>query len=132
MRMSSAVLCFLATLTIASAGRLISPSDLGLPSLSDAPDFCHGLECPPFKLLKNTSQYQLREYEGGRTYDLSYHPISYLLILLTAHCHGGLCHTDDVCRVNFGLTTLSFYATVRVSCTVGHRLKTFRVLQPSL
>ncbi len=90
MRMSSVVLCFLATLTIASAGRLISPSDLGLPSLSDAPDFCHGLECPPFKLLKNTSQYQLREYEGGKTYDLLYHPISYLLILLTAHCKGGL------------------------------------------
>ncbi|KAL0037464.1 hypothetical protein WJX79_009551 [Trebouxia sp. C0005] len=49
-----------------SAGRLISPSDLGLPSLGDAPDFCHGLECPPFKLLKNTSQYQLREYEGAK------------------------------------------------------------------
>ena len=101
MRMFSVVLCFLATMTVASAGRLISPSDLGLPFLSDAPDFCHGLECPPFKLLKNTSQYQLREYEGGRTYDLSYYPISYLLILLTAHCHSGLCHTgDDVCRVN--------------------------------
>lgn len=113
MRMSSVVLCFLSTLTIASAGRLISPSDLGLPSLSDAPDFCHGLECPPFKLLKNTSQYQLREYEGGRTYDLSYHPVSYLLILLTAHCYGGLCHTvDDICRVNVGLTALSFHATL--------------------
>lgn len=105
MRMSSVVLCFLATLTIVSAGRLISPSDLGLPSLGDAPDFCHGLECPPFKLLKNTSQYQLREYEGGRTYGLLYHPISYLLILLTAHDNGGLHHItdDDNRRVSFGL-----------------------------
>ncbi len=66
MRVSSAILCLLATLTVASAGRLISVNDLGLPTLGDAPDFCHGLECPPFKLLKNTSQYQLREYEGGK------------------------------------------------------------------
>jgi len=92
MRMSSVVLCFLATLTIASAGRLISPSDLGLPSFSDAPDFCHGLECPPFKLLKNTSQYQVREYEGGKMSDLLYHSISYLLLLLTAHDNGDLRH----------------------------------------
>ena len=77
MRTSSAILCFLATLTFASAGRLISPSDLELPALSDAPDFCHGLECPPFKLLKDTSKYQLREYEGGTAYNLSQHPESY-------------------------------------------------------
>ena len=65
MRTSLAFLCVLATLSIASATRLISTTDLVLPGLSDAPDFCHGLECPPFKMLKNTSQYQLREYEGG-------------------------------------------------------------------
>lgn len=66
MRATTAVLCLLATLTVASAGRLISVDDLNLPTANDAPDFCHGLECPPFKLLKNTSQYQVREYEGAK------------------------------------------------------------------
>ena len=66
MRTSVAFLCVLATVSIASATRLISTTGLVLPGLSDAPDFCHGLECPPFKMLKNTSQYQLREYEGGK------------------------------------------------------------------
>lgn len=65
MRASLFAVCLLAAVTLASAGRWVSPSDLGLPAVNDAPDFCHGLECPPFKLLKNTSQYQLREYEGG-------------------------------------------------------------------
>ena len=66
MKASLVATCLLAAVALASAGRLISPSDLGLPVVNDAPDFCHGLECPPFKLLKNTSQYQLREYEGGK------------------------------------------------------------------
>ena len=65
MRVSFFAVCLLGAVTLASAGRLISSNDLGLPVVDDAPDFCHGLECPPFKLLKNTSQYQLREYEGG-------------------------------------------------------------------
>lgn len=64
MRASLFAVCLLAAAT-SSAGRLISTDDLELP-VNDAPDFCHGLECPPFKLLKNTSQYQLREYEGGK------------------------------------------------------------------
>ncbi|KAL3159842.1 hypothetical protein ABBQ38_010245 [Trebouxia sp. C0009 RCD-2024] len=66
MRASLFAVCLLAAVTLASAGRWVSPSDLGLPAVNDAPDFCHGLECPPFKLLKNTSQYQLREYEGAK------------------------------------------------------------------
>lgn len=65
MKSAFAVACILAAVTLAS-GRLISIDDLTLPGLGDAPDFCHGLECPPFKLLKNTSNYQLREYEGGK------------------------------------------------------------------
>lgn len=66
MRASLFAVCLLAAVTLASAGRWISPSDLELPAVNDAPDFCHGLECPPFKLLKNTSQYQLREYDGAK------------------------------------------------------------------
>ena len=66
MKAATAILCLLATVTVASAGRLISVDDLNLPTLGDAPDFCHGLECPPFKELKNTSKYQLREYSGGK------------------------------------------------------------------
>ena len=65
MKACGGILCILAILTVASAARLISTNDLELPGLGDAPDFCHGLECPPFKLLQNTSNYQLREYEGG-------------------------------------------------------------------
>lgn len=65
MKFALAITCVLAAVTLTSAGRLISDTDLALPVLGDAPDFCHGLECPPFKLLKNTSNYQLRQYEGG-------------------------------------------------------------------
>jgi len=65
MRSAFAIACVLSAVTLASA-RLISVDDLNLPGLSDAPDFCHGLECPPFKLLKNTSNYQLRQYEGAK------------------------------------------------------------------
>ena len=74
MRSAFVVACVLAAVTLASA-RLISVDDLNLPGLSDAPDFCHGLECPPFKLLKNTSNYQLRQYEGGESVYLPVHAV---------------------------------------------------------
>lgn len=32
---------------------------------SKAPAFCHGLDCPEFKLKKNTSLYEVREYKGA-------------------------------------------------------------------
>ena len=52
MKVFSVIVALLALLCVVSAGRLISEGDLGLPVLGDAPDFCHGLECP--------------EYEGGK------------------------------------------------------------------
>eukprot|EP00892_Ulva_mutabilis_P007705 jgi/Ulvmu1/5306/UM022_0100.1 len=42
------------------------PLIAGLPQdVSDSPSFCHGLDCPKFRVVEKTDEYELRSYEAG-------------------------------------------------------------------
>ena len=65
MKSAFAIVYILAALTTAYS-RDVKTNDFTSSDFCVPPDFGQGLECPPFKLVANTSKYQLREYDAGK------------------------------------------------------------------